>query len=124
MLAYMILYLSVCAVQFLLKKFVRKKYNIEPDPEGYRTYVNNEHKKGLYILGSLTIVFLVLAYIIQHPVLLGAFVISAIALGGFGAFMEFRYERERKGFIISIIETVSISILVIGGVLLIMNDLL
>lgn len=124
MLAYMILYLSVYAIQFLLKKFVRKKYNIEPDPEGYRTYVNNEHKRGLYILGALTIFFLVLAYIVEQPVLIGAFVISAIMLVGFGAFMEFRYERERKGFIISIIETISFSILVIGIVLLIMNDLL
>lgn len=104
--------ISVLAIMLIFIKFIRKKYNIVPYPKPYR-HINNIHKWGERFLILLAIILFILSYIIEWYLIFGFAIASCIA-NGFRAYMEYKHQREEKEYIITFIETLGISIILVG----------
>lgn len=106
--------ICVILIRSLLTLFVRKKYTIEVDVFPYRT-VNKTHKIVTRIVIILIIIYFMglwfSTYLERFDILL---LITITFSNGFTAFVEYKYEREEKDYIISLISTLSSFILLVG----------
>lgn len=106
--------ISVLLIQSLLTLYVRKKYTIEVNVFPYRT-VNKTHKFVTRILIILIIIYFIGLWFTNYFELFAILLlITIIFLNGFTAFVEYKYEREEKDYIISLISTLSSFILLVG----------
>ncbi|MBB4825767.1 hypothetical protein HNO89_003003 [Sporosarcina luteola] len=96
-----ILLILTLVISSVLTKYIRNKYNII-DPQRIR-YVSNTHQWVEIPLVVLGIIFIVLFWFIEGSV----FYYFAIAIFAvvplFRAFVEYKYEREEKEYIITLI---------------------
>ncbi|WP_047985448.1 DUF4181 domain-containing protein [Ornithinibacillus californiensis] len=116
MLEFILFLTTVLIIRFLLVKFLRKRYKIIPYLEQNR-YINKTHEGLVYIIRIIAIVFLILSFFIQNLILIIGFAISLCVGVGFQAFMEYKYEREEKEYIITLID-ILVYIVLISGVFL------
>ena len=105
----------IVAIKFLLTKFHRKKYNIIIYPNSDR-YINNTHKLVERVLISIAITLLILSYFFVYLIIGIAFIALILLL--FQAYMEYKYEQEEKEYILTILDTITYLIVIIGAPIL------
>lgn len=87
---------------YLLTKFIRQKYNII-DPRRIR-YVNDTHKWVEISLVILAVIVFVLFLFKLNLVWLSLFVVISSVGKIFRAIFEYKYEREEKEYIITLVD--------------------
>ncbi|MCW9132371.1 DUF4181 domain-containing protein [Bacillus paramycoides] len=94
-----------------LEHILRKKLNI-PKQKGWNNqYVNKSHKWGSRIIIFSYIVVLIICYSLSNPLYMGIVpFLFLITLYSFGAFMEWKYDRESREFLMSLGGTISLMI--------------
>lgn len=97
----------------VIERVVRKRANIEVKGFFYK-HINRQHKWGeiLIILLNILIYFPLIFY---SDMIEGYYmIIGIIVLYGFRAFMEWKYEKETKRYIISVMTSICLLIYLIG----------
>ncbi|WP_047986006.1 DUF4181 domain-containing protein [Ornithinibacillus californiensis] len=105
--------ITVVVIMLLLMFIVRKKLKIKTEIGLYK-YINKTHKWGERILLLLFFITLSIAYFGFYYVEVYLIFIFFLAQSIFRAFMEWKYEREEKEYIISLIGAGTSVVLFIG----------
>jgi hypothetical protein len=104
---------TVVVIMLLLTFIVRKKLKIKTEPGLYK-YINKTHKWGERVLFLLFAITILIAYFGYYYVELYIFFVFFFVQSIFRAFMEWKYEREDKEYIISLIGAGASGVLFIG----------
>ncbi|WP_418895885.1 DUF4181 domain-containing protein [Sporosarcina cyprini] len=97
-----ILLILTLVISSVFTKFIRNKYNII-DPQRIR-YVSNTHQWVEIPLVVLGVIFIVLFWIFEISVLLYLAIAIFAVVPLFRSFVEYKYEREEKEYIITLID--------------------
>ncbi|GKV54337.1 hypothetical protein NCCP2222_02840 [Sporosarcina sp. NCCP-2222] len=97
-----ILFILTLIISSMLTKFLRNKYNII-DPQRIR-YVSNTHQWVEIPLVVLGVIFIFLFWFIEVPVLFYIAIAIFTVVSLFRAFVEYKYEREEKEYIITLLD--------------------
>jgi len=105
-------------VYWAIDTLIRKKYNIKNKKFWEEAnYVNEFHKSGERSVIILYVIF-ILIVLIYYPRIFHYSFIFFITIGIFRAFMEWKFERSSKRYMLSILFAVSSLIILIGFELL------
>ena len=93
---------------------IKNKLNIGVEGVLY-THVNKAHKWGEVLLVVLSLIFLgKITFIDSHPLKPHYSVVGLILLYGFRAFMEWKFEKDSKQYILSILTSSFLLIILLG----------
>ena len=102
MFTFYILIVLMLVINSVLNKFIRQKYNII-DPQRIR-FVTNTHQWVEISLIVLGIILIVLFWYIGDSVLVYLLFAIFIVVDLHRAFVEYKYEREEKEYIITLVD--------------------
>lgn len=94
----------ILVINPMLQKFIRQKYNIVSTHRFFR-YVNNTHKWLEILLIALFFIFFITFWFIDELVLVYLLIAIGSTVHLVRAFVEYKYEREKKEYIITLVDT-------------------
>ncbi|GGA92978.1 DUF4181 domain-containing protein [Ornithinibacillus halotolerans] len=105
----------VFALEFLFVKFIRKKFNITVYPNSER-YINQTHKQSERILLLIAVTLFILSYFFNY--LIVGFAVTLLYALVYRAYMEFRFEREEREYVITIVKSLAFLVVITGAPLI------
>jgi Domain of unknown function (DUF4181) len=87
-------------IAHFLEKLLRRKLNLETDPEVYKEPVNKWHK---WISNLFYITFLTVFIIVDDIPIWAMLTIFCISYQGYKIFMEWKFEKATKEYLLSVI---------------------
>ncbi|SHF94436.1 DUF4181 domain-containing protein [Ornithinibacillus halophilus] len=103
--------IAVLILTSIINRYIQKKYNIIPDGVAFRP-VNNMHKWGervILLVGLILAIILYMISYVEYYIIFGYLLI----LLGFRAFMEYKYDREEKEYLLTTTSVGGIGLLLI-----------
>ncbi|WP_342560313.1 DUF4181 domain-containing protein [Psychrobacillus sp. FSL W7-1457] len=107
---YIALVFLLMVISFVLQYFLRRKYNITT-PDSFFKFVNNTHKWIEIFLFVLVIIIIGLFWFVQHWVWVYLLIAIGVVLLSLRAYVEYKYEREERQYIITLVNLVTSCIL-------------
>ena len=133
MFIFLIFLIIFLLLSFIADRFIRNRFNINIEAKKRRRWVNECHRDGeiLIIISFILFWLLKIGYIDFHyghlpippgyriqvsylPDIPTLILILLIVLGSFRAFMEWKFEKESKQYILSLINPIFVLIILIG----------
>ncbi|MCM3356538.1 DUF4181 domain-containing protein [Psychrobacillus sp. MER TA 171] len=107
---YIALVFLLMVISFVLQYFLRRKYNITT-PDRFFKFVNNTHKWIEIFLFVLVIIIIGLFWFVQHWVWVYLLITIGVVLLSLRAYVEYKYEREERQYIITLVNLVTSCVL-------------
>lgn len=110
------LFVVMMITNSIIEKLIRAKCNIH-FPRRPFTYVNNTHQWLEFVSFAIAIVSLVLVFVLDKLLFLYSLIASTYFVFMLRVFVEYKYEREEREYIISLVNLVSFTVFI--GILLV-----
>ncbi|WP_042148687.1 DUF4181 domain-containing protein [Paucisalibacillus sp. EB02] len=114
--------ITVLVIIFIINTYLKKKFDIEQDFAPLR-YYSKTHKWVERTLFIGFVILIVLVYITYTSAEIYLFLGYAVILFGFRTTMEYKYEREEKEYLLTLVLTIGVLVLFVGSIFFVHQSL-
>lgn len=116
----LLLFIVVLTLKFFVTNIVKEKFNIQADPLADLP-VNQTHKWVNKLVFASMILFILLAIVVNELFIFGS-VLAIMISNGIDIAVRYKFEKEEKQYILTIVDTIFFIILLVGITVLYFNN--